>query len=49
MADGHCYVAFPGFNDLRHTVIPIFLLLDHFSTNFLPLAKKMKKIYRLEV
>jgi len=35
-------IAFPGFNDLRRTVTPVFLLMDHFnfSTDFLPLAKK---------
>jgi len=42
-------IAFPGFNDLGRTVIPVFLLMDHFLYQFSALSEKMKKIYRLEV
>ena len=38
-------IALPEFNDLGRSVTPIFHLMDH----VLRLAKKMKKIYRLEV
>ena len=41
--------ALPGFNNLGRSVTPTFLLMDHLSTDFLRLGKKMKKIYRLEV
>jgi len=33
-------IAFPGFNDLGRSVIPIFLLWIIFSTDFVRLAKK---------
>jgi len=42
-------IAFPGFNDLRRTVTPVFLLMDHFLYQFSAFSEKMKKIYRLEV
>ena len=42
-------IAFPGFNDLRRTVTPVFLLIDHFLYQFSSFSEKMKKIYRLEV
>ena len=35
--------ALPGFNDLGRTVTPTFLLIDHFSTDFLRLVKKLRK------
>ena len=41
--------AFPGFNDLGHTVTPVFPLMDHFLYQFSALSAKMKKIYRVEV
>ena len=41
--------ALPGFNDLGRSVIPIFLLMDHFLYRFSTFSEKMKKIYRLEV
>jgi len=41
--------AFPGFKDLRRTVTPVFLLMDHFLYQFSAFSKKMKKIYGLEV
>ena len=42
-------MAFRGFNDLRRTVTPVFLLMDHFLYQFSAFSEKMKKIYRLEV
>jgi len=42
-------IAFPGFNDLRRTVTPIFLLLDHFLYQFSSFSEKIKRIYGLEV
>jgi len=33
-------IALPGFNDLGRLETPFFLLMDHFSTDFLRLAKK---------
>ena len=45
-------IALPGFHDLGGSVTQISRLMDHFldrSTDFVRLAKKMKKIYRLEV
>jgi len=38
-----------GFSDLGRTVIPVFLLMDHFLYQFSAFSEKMKKIYRLEV
>jgi len=42
-------IAFPGVNDLGHTVTPVFHLMDHFLYGFSAFSEKMKKIYRLEV
>ena len=42
-------IAFPRFNDIGRTVTPVFLLIDRFLYDFLRLAKKMKKIYRLDI
>ena len=39
----------PGFNDLGRSVIPIFLLMDHFLLRFGTLSEKLKKIYQFEV
>jgi len=36
-------IAFPGFNDLGRTVTPVILLIDHFTSIFLPLANKYEK------
>ena len=33
-ADGHCYIALPGFYDLKHSVTSIFPLMDHFLYRF---------------
>jgi len=33
-------MALPGFNDLRHLVIPIFLLMDHFLYQFSTFSEK---------
>ena len=41
-------IALPGFNDLRRSVIPIFLFIDHFFYRFPTLSEKLKKIYRLQ-
>jgi len=41
--------AFHGFNDLGRTVTPVFLLMDHFLSQFSDFSEKMKTIYRLEV
>ena len=41
--------ALRGFSDLRRTVTPIFLLMDHFLYQFSAFGEKMKKIYRLEI
>jgi len=41
--------ALPGFNDLGHSVTPIFLLINQFLYRFSTFSEKMKKIYRLEV
>ena len=41
--------ALPAFNNLGCSVIRIFFWWIIFSTDFLHLAKKMKKIYPLEV
>jgi len=40
-------IAFPGFNYLGRTVIPVFLLMDHFLDQFSAFSEKMKKTYRL--
>jgi len=40
---------FSGFNDLRRTVIPVFILMDHFLYQFSAFTEKMKKIYPLKV
>jgi len=42
-------IALPGFNDLGHSMTPIFLLMDHFLYRFSMCSKKMKKIHQLEV
>jgi len=41
--------AFPGFNELGHTVTSVLLLMDNFLYQFSAYSEKMKKIYRLEV
>jgi len=44
-------IALSGFNDLGHSVTPIFLLMDHFLYRFSTFSKKKmkkKKIYPLE-
>jgi len=46
---GRMTIALPGFNDLEHSVTPIFLLMDHFLYRFSTFSEKMKKIYRIEV
>ena len=42
-------IALLGLNDLGRSVIPIFLLMDHFLCGFSTLSEKMKKINRLKV
>jgi len=42
-------IAFSGFNDLRRSVTPIFLLMDHFLYQFSTFSEKMKKFYRLKI
>ena len=42
-------IALSGFNDLGRSVIPIFLLIDHFLFQFSTFSEKMTNIYRLEV
>jgi len=42
-------IALPGFNDLGHSVTPIFLLMDHFLCWFCTFSERMKEIYRLEI
>ena len=42
-------ITFSGFNDLGHTVTPVFLLMDHFLYHFSAFSEKMKKIYQLGV
>jgi len=42
-------IALPGFNDVGHSVTPIFLLMDHFLRRSSTFNKKMKKINPLEV
>jgi len=42
-------IALPGFNDLVHSVTPIFLLMDHCFYRLSTFIEKMKEIYRLEV
>jgi len=42
-------IAFPGFSDLGRTVTPVFLLMDHFLSQFSAFSEKIKKIYRLEI
>jgi len=39
-------IVFPGFNDLGHTVTPIFLVMDYFLYQFSAFGEKN---YRLEV
>jgi len=39
----------PGFNDLGHSVTPIFLFMDNFLYQFSTFSENMKKIYRLEL
>jgi len=34
-------IAFPGFNDLRRTVTPVFILMDHFLFQFSAFSEKM--------
>jgi len=41
--------ALRGFSDLRRTVTPAFLLMDHFLYQFSSFSEKMKKIYQLEI
>ena len=41
--------ALPGFNDLGRSVIPIFLLIDHFLYRRSTFSEKVEKNYRLEV
>ena len=43
------YRALPGFNDLGHSVTPIFLSMDHFLYWFSTFREKLKKVYWLEV
>ena len=38
-------IALPGFNNLGHSVTPIFLLMEHFLHRFTRFSEKMKKIY----
>ena len=40
--------ALPGFNDLGRSVIPIFLLMDHFLYRRSTFSEKVEKNYRLE-
>ena len=42
-------MALPGFNDLGRSVIPNFLLMDHFLYQYLSMFSEKKKIYRLKV
>ena len=42
-------MALPGFNDLAHSVTPIFLLMDHFLYQISTFSEKMKKIYQSKV
>jgi len=42
-------IALPEFNDLRRSVTPIFLLMDHFLYHCSTFSEKMKKFYGLEV
>ena len=42
-------IALRGFSDLGRTVIPVFLLIDHFLYQFSAFSEKMKKICRLEI
>ena len=38
-----------GFNDLGHSVTPVFLSMGHFLYRFSTFCEEMKKIYRVEV
>jgi len=42
-------IALPGFNDLGHSVAPIFLLMNHVLYRFSTFSEKMKEICGLEV
>ena len=48
-ADGHYYIALPGFTDLERLVAHIFLAMDHFLDRSSTFSEQMKKIYRLGV
>ena len=42
-------IAFPGFNDLRRTVTPVFLLMTYFLDRFSALREKNEENLSLEV
>ena len=41
--------ALHGFNDLGHSVTPVFLSMGHFLYRFSTFCEQMKKIYQVEV
>ena len=49
--DGQLAIAIvlPGFNDLGHSMTPVFLFMDYFLYRFSTFSEKRKDIYRSEV